>query len=83
MKLTKSKNSIKFFLTIILSTFVIAVLSFVSFASTQIAVAKTNEAVPTISNTVTKGEPGVMTVDNEIKTGLMPVGHCLYIFGGS
>lgn len=39
--------------------------------------------LPTINNTVTKGEPGVMTVENEIKTALMPIGHCLYIFGGA
>ncbi len=44
--------------------------------------AATNK-LPTISNTVTKGEPGVMTVENEIKTALMPIGHCLYIFGGA
>lgn len=51
-----------------------------------INVVKANAAsngVPTISDTVTKGQPGVMTVENEIKTALMPVGHCLYIFGGS
>lgn len=82
MKLSKSNNVNKLFSTIILSAFVIAALSFASFAATQIAVAKTNEAVPTISNTVTKGEPGVMTVDNEIKTALMPVGHALYVYGG-
>ena len=78
----KSKISNKLILAIALSAFVIGMLSFVSFASTQIAVAKTNEAVPTITNTVTKGEPGVMTVENEIKTALMPVGHALYVYGG-
>ena len=40
-------------------------------------------SLPTISDTVTKGKPGDMTVENEIKTALMPVGHCLYIFGGA
>ena len=55
-------------------------------ASVGICVSKADAAangVPTISDTVTKGKPGVMTVENEIKTALMPVGHCLYIFGGS
>ena len=42
-----------------------------------------SNGVPIITDTVTKGEAGVMTVENEIKTALMPVGHCLYIFGGS
>lgn len=82
MKFVKSKNSNKLFLTIILSIFVIAVLSIASFTSTQIAVAKTGDGVATITNTVTKGEPGLMTVENEIKTALMPVGHALYVYGG-
>lgn len=38
--------------------------------------------VPTISDTVTKGVPGEMSVENEIKTALMPVGKVLYIYGG-
>lgn len=40
------------------------------------------DSVSTIADTVTKGKPGVMTVENEIKTALMPVGHALYIYGG-
>ena len=50
-----------------------------------INVAKADAAangVPIISDTVIKGQPGVMTVENEIKTALMPVGHALYIYGG-
>ena len=51
-----------------------------------INVAKADAAansLPTITDTVTKGQPGIRTVENELKTALMPVGHCLYIFGGS
>lgn len=49
----------------------------------QASASSANSDLPVISNTVTKGKAGVMTVENEIKTALMPVGHCLYIFGGS
>ena len=47
---------------------------------TAVALGKTN--IKIVDNTITKGEPGIMTVENEIKTALMPVGKCLYIYGG-
>ena len=50
-----------------------------------INVAKADAAansMPIINDTITKGVPGEMTVENEIRTALMPIGHALYIYGG-
>lgn len=77
-KTSKFNLCAKFF--VIAISAVVLVVGVVLGASIQKAQAQAS--VETIANTVTHGIPGQMTVENEIKTALMPVGHCLYIYGG-
>ena len=75
------KRVFKFKISLLATIFAVAMVA----ACVGINVAKADAAangVPIISDTVTKGVPGKMTVENEIKTALMPVGHALYIYGG-